>query len=62
MLYWAKGILPGLGTNLVDADVTSSTAYTSERKQTVSMRQLGQRKRQKSNPTGVVVETHPSTK
>jgi len=40
MLYWAKGNLPGLGTSLVDADVTSSTSST--RKQTGSMRQLGQ--------------------
>ena len=46
MLYWAKGNLPGLGTSLVDADVTSSTSST--RKQTGSMRQLGQKKRQKS--------------
>lgn len=46
MLYWAKGNLPGLGTSLVDADVTSSTSST--RKQTGSMRQLGQKKHQKS--------------
>jgi len=46
MLYWAKGNLPGLGTSLADADVTSSTSST--RKQTGSMRQLGQKKRQKS--------------
>jgi putative transposase len=48
MLYWAKGILPGLGTSLVDADATSSTASTSKRKQAGSMRQIGQKKRQKS--------------
>ncbi|MGM3307245.1 RNA-guided endonuclease InsQ/TnpB family protein [Anabaena sp. WFMT] len=48
MLYWAKGILPGLGTNLVDADLSSSTTSTSKRKQTGSMRQLGEKKRQKS--------------
>jgi len=45
MLYWAKGNLPGLGTSLVDADVTSSTSSTQQ--QTGSMRQLGQKKRQK---------------
>ncbi|WP_199328657.1 RNA-guided endonuclease InsQ/TnpB family protein [Anabaena azotica] len=60
MLYWAKGNLPGLGTILEDADVTSSTSRT--RKQAGSMRQLGQLKRQKFNSTGVDVETHPSTK
>jgi putative transposase len=48
MLYWAKGILPGLGTSLVDADVNSSTASTLQCKQAGSMRQLGQKKRQKS--------------
>lgn len=47
MLYWAKGTLPGLRTNLVDADVASSTTSTSKRKQAGSMRQLGQKKRQK---------------
>lgn len=48
MLYWAKGTLPGLGTSLVDADVASSTPSTRKRKQAGSMRQLGQKKRQKS--------------
>ncbi|MDJ0735113.1 MAG: transposase [Nostocaceae cyanobacterium] len=48
MLYWAKGILPGLGTSLEGADVASSTASTTKRKQAGSMRQLGQKKRQKS--------------
>lgn len=48
MLYWAKGTLPGLGTNFVDADVSSSTASTSKPKLAGSMRQLGQVKRQKS--------------
>ena len=48
MLYWAKGTLPGLGTSLADADVTSSTSCTSKRKQAGSMKQLGQKKRQKS--------------
>jgi putative transposase len=65
MLYWAKGTLPGLGTSLVDADASSSTTFTSKRKQAGSMRQLGQKKRQKSvegfakNEPGDV-ETHSS--
>ncbi|WDD33892.1 transposase [Nostoc sp. UHCC 0926] len=46
MLYWAKGTLPGLGTSLVGADLTSSTSRT--RKQAGSMKQLGEKKRQKS--------------
>ena len=46
MLYWAKGNLPGFGTSLVDADLASSTSRT--RKQAGSMRQLGEKKRQKS--------------
>jgi putative transposase len=46
MLYWAKGSLPGFGTSLADADVASSTSRT--RKQAGSMRQLGEKKRQKS--------------
>jgi putative transposase len=60
MLYYAQGNLPGLGTNLEDADVTGSTSRT--RKTAGSMKQLGQMKRQKFNSTGVDVETHPSTK
>jgi putative transposase len=60
MLLWAQGTLPGFGTNLVDADVTSSTAKTPKR--AGSMRQLGQMKRQKHALTGGDVETHPSTK
>jgi putative transposase len=60
MLLWAQGKLPGLGTNLVDADAPSSTAKTPKR--AGSMRQLGQMKRQKSKYTGVVAETHTSTK
>ena len=28
MLYWAKGTLPGLGTSLADADLSSSTSRT----------------------------------
>jgi putative transposase len=46
MLYWAKGSLPGLGTSLADADLTSSTSRT--RKTAGSMRHLGEKKRQKS--------------
>ena len=46
MLYWAKGTLPGLGTSLVDADLSGSTSRT--RKKAGSMRQLGEKKRQKS--------------
>nr|WP_208492136.1 RNA-guided endonuclease TnpB family protein [aff. Roholtiella sp. LEGE 12411] len=46
MLYWAKGNLPGLGTSLVDADLTSSTSRTPS--PAGSMRQLGEKKRQKS--------------
>jgi putative transposase len=48
MLYWSKGTLPGLGTNLVDAESPSSTSSTKERKQAGSMKQLGALKRQKS--------------
>jgi len=58
MLYWAKGILPGFGTSLVDADVASSTSRT--RKTAGSMKQLGRVKRQKSTLTGQDVETRPS--
>ncbi|MGB3641500.1 MAG: transposase [Rivularia sp. (in: cyanobacteria)] len=46
MLYWAKGTLPGLGTNLVDADPCSSTSRT--RTHAGTMKQLGEKKRQKS--------------
>ncbi|MFB8787283.1 MAG: transposase [Potamolinea sp.] len=60
MLLWSQGKLPGLGTSLVDADVTSSTSGT--RKKAGSMKQLGQMKRQKHALTGGDVETHPSTK
>jgi putative transposase len=60
MLYWAKGILPGFGTNLVDAESPSSTSCTS--KKAGSMKQLGAKKRQKSTLTGLDVETSPSTK
>lgn len=60
MLYWAKGTLPGFGTNLVDVDVSSSTSCTS-RKKAGSMAQLGQMKRQKSRSTGLGAETQTST-
>lgn len=63
MLYWAKGILPGLGTSLVNAESPSSTSRT--RKLSGSMKQLGAKKRSKS--TGNLakselrdVETHSS--
>ncbi|MEH2322167.1 MAG: transposase [Nostoc sp.] len=46
MLYWAKGTLPGFGTSLADADLASPTSRT--RKTAGSMRQLGEKKRQKS--------------
>ncbi|MDJ0800228.1 MAG: hypothetical protein QNJ51_26040 [Calothrix sp. MO_167.B12] len=39
----------GLGTSLADCGCLSSTNLTSKRKHTGSMRQLGQKKRQKSN-------------
>jgi putative transposase len=60
MLLWSQGKLPGFGTSLVDADVSSSTVKTP--KKVGSMRQLGQMKRQKHALTGGDVETHPSTK
>ncbi len=75
MLYWAKGIVPESGTGFVDeaapcggsprcgdcrADVSSSTSHTS--KKAGSMKQLGQAKRQKSKPTGLVAQTQTSTK
>ncbi|MBD0388022.1 MAG: transposase, partial [Nostoc sp. C3-bin3] len=46
MLYWAKGTLPGLGTNLVVAESSSTTSRT--RKQAGILKQLGAMKRQKS--------------
>ncbi len=59
MLLWSQNNLPGLGTNLVDADGSSSTK---KRRATGSLRQLSQMKRRKSQPTGGDVETPPSTK
>jgi putative transposase len=41
---------PGLGTSLVSLGCFSSTDSTCKRKHTGSMKQLGQKKRQKSNP------------
>ncbi len=58
-LLWAQGILPGLGTSLADVDGSSSTAKTC--KHTGSMRQLGQKKRQKRRLKGGDAETPPST-
>jgi putative transposase len=49
-LYWVKGTLPGLGTSLVDADGSSSTSSPKGRKSCGGMRQLAQKKRQKSQP------------
>ena len=60
MLYHAQGNLTELGTNFVDAQLPSSTVNT--RKTAGSMRQLGAKKRQKSNYTGLVSETQTSTK
>ncbi len=69
MLLWAKGILPGFGTSRttsrfanVDGDGTRSTSKTKVRKDCGSMKQLSQRKRQKSAITGLDAETSPSTK
>ena len=58
MLLWSQNNLPGLGTNLVDADGSSSTK---KRRATGSLRQLSQMKRRKSQPTGGDVETPAST-
>jgi putative transposase len=49
-LYWVKGTLPGFGTNLVDADGSSSTSSPKTRKSCGGMKQLAQMKRQKSQP------------
>jgi putative transposase len=67
MLLWTNNNLPGLGTNLVDADGSSSTKkrrcpLSEVEVATGSLRQLSQMKRQKSQPTGGNVETPPSTK
>ena len=60
LLLWYSNQLPGFGTSLVDADRSSSTSRT--RKTAGSMKQLGEKKRQKSCPTGGGVETPPSKK
>ena len=62
MLLWYSNNLPGLGTSLVDVDDSSSTSNTSKRKNAGSMKQLGQKKRQKSQLTDGDVETPSSTK
>lgn len=60
MVLWVKGILPGAGTVLVNVDVSGSTLKTRERKHCGSMRQLGQKKRSKSQPADGDVETPSS--
>jgi putative transposase len=62
MLLWYSNNLQGLGTNLLDADDSSSISGTRKRKSAGSMKQLGRVKRQKSCSTGGDVETPPSTK
>lgn len=62
MLLWHLDNLQGLGTNLLDADDSSSISGTRKRKSAGSMKQLGRAKRQKFCSTGGDVETPPSTK
>ena len=62
MLLWHSNNLQGLGTSLSDVDDSSSTSNTSKRKNAGSMKQLGQKKRQKSQLTHGDVETPSSTK
>jgi putative transposase len=62
MLLWYSNNLQGLGTNLLDADDSSSISGTRKRKSAGSMKQLGCAKRQKFCSTGGDVETPPSTK
>ena len=62
MLLWHSNNLQGLGTSLSDVDDSSSTSNTSKRKNAGSMKQLGQKKRQKSQLTDGDVETPSSTK
>ena len=50
----------GLGTSLSSVDVFSSTSSKSKRKHTGSMKQLGQMKRQKSQPNNAKLETPTS--
>ena len=62
-LYWVLGTLPGLGTSLVDVDESSSTSTPKTRKSCGGMKQLAQKKRQKSQLTGQgEAETPTSTK
>lgn len=51
----------GLGSNLSNVDVFSSTSLTSKRKHTGSMKQLGQMKRLKSRLTDMELETPTSS-
>lgn len=55
MILWHSNQLPGFGTSLVDADRSSSTSRT--RKTAGSMKQLGEKKHQKSQATPGDVET-----
>jgi putative transposase len=57
MLLWHSNNLQGLGTSLLDVDDSSSTSNTSKRKNAGSMKQLGQKKRQKSQAPLGDVET-----
>lgn len=59
-LYWVKGTLSGLGTSLVDADGSSSTSSPKTRKSCGGMKQLAQKKRQKSQPAVGDAETPTS--
>ncbi|MCC5603017.1 RNA-guided endonuclease InsQ/TnpB family protein [Nostoc favosum] len=60
MLLWHSNNLQGLGTNLSDADDSSSISGTRKRKSAGSMKQLGRAKRQKFCSTGGDVETPPT--
>lgn len=48
MVLWALGKLPGLGTSLANVDGSSSTLIPKERKHCGGLKQLGQKKRLKS--------------
>jgi putative transposase len=61
-LYWVKGTVPGFGTNLVDVDGSSSTSSPKARKSCAGMKQLAQKKCQKSQPTVADAQTPTSTK
>ncbi|MEA5593858.1 transposase [Rivularia sp. UHCC 0363] len=62
MLLWHSNNLQGLGTSLLGVDDCSSTSNTGKRKQAGTMKQLSQKKRQKSALTELDVETSSSTK